>query len=622
MPSLRWGRAGNSILFLEDLVLPSAPRIKAPGPRVDAGAAPDGEEAVGGEATAGPSSPRSSVPRLPRLRPLVARSQRQPAEHAEPELRAPQEPSTPGARASGSGDDPESQRSPRRPQRPARAPAPPAADQASLDFALARHCRQGGVLTLWREEVEAEALRAEREQHEKARLRAEYFRKFSAAERLRARRRGNASKMSAAALLRPEGSVSGPAVAAGLGATSPVLPVGAERGASKLSQASDTGHAGRRVSVYSHASGPSEASAPPELPADKKKVKQLAKLRLRLRENVAASAGSEKEDLTFSMAGVAADEAYLRLATQPPALQQGRSPASKPGSKQGSRQTPSALSHRSKGGAPHADAGTPYSRNGSRRNGSWRSTENFPQSPRRASLAAMEEQQNKDKAAKGVSKRKDIMKRISMLRRGKAEDPASALDNLPESEQEALRRAFARYAKPGRSRSKEQARLKRMGSDGARLWQALGELDLAGATMSERRSTSHFCHDVVLEMEGRIDLHYFGLDLIPKVRNRLQAMRREIHEDIFRAHDAGGKGGLDQEECMQVLDRLCGINMDAVGRQQLEKMMAKLYEDCLAPARRVGRPRGTRSLSRQRLRGGFDSRGSERHASLEGLGTH
>lgn len=135
---------------------------------------------------------------------------------------------------------------------------------------------------------------------------------------------------------------------------------------------------------------------------------------------------------------------------------------------------------------------------------------------------------------------------------------------LPEEEQRTLRNCFLVYDTDGSGTL-----------DAKELKKCLGELGLKGKGDAEKKEIFMLCQEI--SAAGDIDFYTFCFELVPKVRQKLQEIRRGPLFEQFCAYDADHSGLLDEVECQEIVRKLCQTNMDNEGFEEIHKHFLELF---------------------------------------------
>lgn len=136
---------------------------------------------------------------------------------------------------------------------------------------------------------------------------------------------------------------------------------------------------------------------------------------------------------------------------------------------------------------------------------------------------------------------------------------------LPSEEQENLRNAYVINDRDG-SGTLDHKELKR----------SLGMLGLKGQGDNEKKEVSLLCQEIAIV--GDVDFYSFCFELVPRVRDKLKELRKGALFEQFCSYDADGSGLLDEDECQEIIGKMCQTNMDSQGFEDISKAGEELYE--------------------------------------------
>lgn len=141
----------------------------------------------------------------------------------------------------------------------------------------------------------------------------------------------------------------------------------------------------------------------------------------------------------------------------------------------------------------------------------------------------------------------------------------AAFGELPVEEQDCLRKAFLACDKD-ESGALDQREIKK----------GLVELGLSGKTDNEKKEVAILIQEATVVSD--IDFYTFSFQFVPEVREKLMALRREQLWEQFCAYDVDGSGLLDEDECAEIIEKLCSSNMDSQGADEIQKHSVELFD--------------------------------------------
>jgi len=136
----------------------------------------------------------------------------------------------------------------------------------------------------------------------------------------------------------------------------------------------------------------------------------------------------------------------------------------------------------------------------------------------------------------------------------------------PEQERSQLRDAFALQDKDDSGSLNPEE-----------LLQSLVNLGLKPITEVEKKEILRCCHEA--SILGDVDFMNFVFKLVPEVRQRLRELRQGPLLKEFTMYDKDSSGSLDEDECTEILEKLCSANLDADGLAEMEKAFADIIAE-------------------------------------------
>lgn len=163
-----------------------------------------------------------------------------------------------------------------------------------------------------------------------------------------------------------------------------------------------------------------------------------------------------------------------------------------------------------------------------------------------------------DKAIKEKTKTKKAMQRALLVRMREFAD-------LPEQDQGLYREGF-----------KAGADENNLITSAETLHECLTHLGLGGTGDRELLEIAQICGE--FSQHGDLDLYHFALDLIPCARDKLTELRRQMLFESFCLYDEDASGYLDHEEALQIVEKLCGRDMDSKGMAEIQREFEIIFK--------------------------------------------
>lgn len=114
-------------------------------------------------------------------------------------------------------------------------------------------------------------------------------------------------------------------------------------------------------------------------------------------------------------------------------------------------------------------------------------------------------------------------------------------------------------------------------TDPKHLVDALGDVGLMGKSVAEKREVFILCDSV--SWAGPVTLHSFAVNLVPMARDMLNELQRQQLKSEFELYDEDGSGFIDEDECINCLERRCGSSMDGAGLERLRKECIVIFRE-------------------------------------------
>lgn len=179
-------------------------------------------------------------------------------------------------------------------------------------------------------------------------------------------------------------------------------------------------------------------------------------------------------------------------------------------------------------------------------------------------LGRLKFKKSKEQRMKMLQKANKSFREQSRLQ-GLLDARRNAFHALPADEQHCLRNAFLVCDKD------ESGAL-----DLRETKKAMLELGLTGKTDAEKKDIAMLLQE--FSVVGDVDFYTFCFELVPQAREKLNELRRGNLLEQFCAYDADASGLLDEDECAEIIGKLCQSNMDSQGFNEISTHGSEIFE--------------------------------------------
>lgn len=146
---------------------------------------------------------------------------------------------------------------------------------------------------------------------------------------------------------------------------------------------------------------------------------------------------------------------------------------------------------------------------------------------------------------------------------------------MGKEEKEVLRKAFLES-----SGGDESSRNVALDSEALRV--ALTAVGLQPRTLEERSAIQSVVSEVGIS--GPTDFFTFCFEALPRARQALRDLRRDLLYKYFHIYDLDESGHLSSEECHALIDCICGVDVDEAGFRRLAQSFDELVARELDPS--------------------------------------